>query len=183
MFQLAKLALALTMAGAVCGAQASVPVVSSLTSGYSFQEYAGRAPVGAGRVGVDSTLFYIDEKTVNGLKSWLIFFDPAGRQDLNATLTFSHPVTAVFTSRGELQASAVYTADSVNYLYRPLTGLEREDNISWQVGSTSVNLAWIASNPGDHIRVVTAVPEPGTYAMFVAGLGVIVWLMRRQRRG
>ena len=49
-------------------------------------------------------------------------------------------------------------------------------------GST-LTLAWNASDPGDHVRILTAVPEPQTYALMLAGLGMTAWFARRRRPG
>ncbi len=46
-----------------------------------------------------------------------------------------------------------------------------------------LTLDWNASNPGDHIRVLTAVPEPGTYALMAAGLLAVAGIARRRSRG
>ncbi len=162
-------------------AHAAAPVALSLTNGFTFEAYSGDAPVGAGGVATNFKLFYIDEKLIDGFKSWYVFFDPARVQAVSATLQFALPIAAVYTTRGELLASAAFTSDTVSYAYRPATGLESDvDIVAWSPGGRSLELSWLASGPGDHIRVLTAVPEPASYAMLVAGLGVVGWLARRR---
>jgi hypothetical protein len=49
-------------------------------------------------------------------------------------------------------------------------------------GTTKLSMSWAASNPGDHIRVLTAaVPEPSSYAMMLAGLSAFGALTYRRR--
>lgn len=37
----------------------------------------------------------------------------------------------------------------------------------------------LTADPGDHIRVLTAVPELETYVLFAAGLAALGWRARR----
>lgn len=52
-------------------------------------------------------------------------------------------------------------------------------------GTTPGALDWridhLAFNPGDRFSITVAIPEPGTYAMMFAGLGLVGWLARRRR--
>jgi hypothetical protein len=53
------------------------------------------------------------------------------------------------------------------------------------LGSTAGALDWridnAAFNPGDRFSITVAIPEPGTYALMAAGLGLVGWLARRRR--
>jgi PEP-CTERM motif len=45
-----------------------------------------------------------------------------------------------------------------------------------------VSVDWLTADPGDHIRVLTlasAVPEPETWALLVAGVAALAWRARR----
>jgi len=46
--------------------------------------------------------------------------------------------------------------------------------LDWRIGNT-------AFNPGDRFSITVAIPEPGTYALMLAGLGLVGWLARRRR--
>jgi hypothetical protein len=52
-------------------------------------------------------------------------------------------------------------------------------------GSTPGALDWridnLAFNAGDRFSITVAIPEPGTYALMLAGLGLVGWLARRRR--
>ena len=171
-------------------AQAAPPAASGLTAGYSFQQYSGAAPVGNGQVDTSSTLFYIDEQTVAGVKSWYIFFDPAHAQPVTVTLTFDTPIVNVIDTKQGLDGSnATYgidvDGDSVfnDYTTSLLIAPERGDSTLWTAGGFTVTLDWNAVDPGDHIRVLTAtpVPEPETYALLLAGLGMTAFMARRRK--
>ena len=48
-----------------------------------------------------------------------------------------------------------------------------------------LTINWRANDPGDHIRVFTlaaAVPEPETYALYMAGLLAVGFIARRRAR-
>jgi hypothetical protein len=119
-------------------------------------------------------------KAVN---SWFVFWDPKDSSKLQGSVSFDNNILYVHDSKAELQATAaLFNKPGVTYNYsNNLVGLESGDasNTSW-TGNT-LKLKWNASNPGDHIRVMTAVPEPGTYAMFAAGLLALGFMARRRR--
>ncbi|MED5620147.1 PEP-CTERM sorting domain-containing protein [Ideonella sp. BN130291] len=184
----------LACAGVVQVAQAAAPSATSLTPGFSFQAYTGAAPVGEGSVDTRDTLFFIDEQAAAGLKSWYIFFDPKGPQIVDAVLTFDRPIVDVFTTRAQLDGSnATYgidvDGDSVmnDYGTHRFIGLEPSqvpfgDSITWTAGSNTVHLRFDALDPGDHVRVLVAVPEPSSHALLAAGLGLLAYLAARRRR-
>lgn len=184
-------ALTLSCGLAIGAAHASPPTAVDIPPGFSFAEYSGSAAVGQGDVNIASTLFYINEKVAEGWKSWYIFFDPGLGQDLVATLHFDQPIHAVLTTRSELDATnAAYGADSITYGTSRFIGLEYCsvphafcDTVSWVAGGQDLKLDWGALHPGDHIRVLVAVPEPANHLLFAAGLvGLALSLRRRRNR-
>ena len=49
-------------------------------------------------------------------------------------------------------------------------------------GSHALSFQWRSADSGDQIRVLTAVPEPSTYAMLAMGLAAIGLLLRSRRQ-
>jgi len=170
-------------------ARAGDPVASGLPAGYSFSEYSGPAAVGEGLVDTSNVAFFIDERSVAGIKSWYVFFDPERTQSLTATFTFDTAIVDVLDTKASLDASnATYgidvDGDGVfdDYGTSLLIAPERGDATTWSVGGNTVSVDWLTADPGDHIRVLTlasAVPEPETWALLVAGVAALAWRARR----
>lgn len=167
--------------GLTCAISASVaaPVALNITPGFSLSAYTGSAPLYAGLVDIDNTLFYLREHTGAGVQAWTVFFDPLRTQRVAATLDFGAPILNVFSTSAGLSSSALSYGVDINhdgfhndYVLRNATGLERNDSLSWAAGSSRLSLNWVASDPGDHIRVlVQDVPEPTTVALVLLALG------------
>jgi PEP-CTERM motif len=166
-------------------AQAADPVVGGLTPAtLSFAEYTGSTTTGEGLIN-SNTLYYIDEMTGALGKSWFIFFEPTNTTDMTATITFDGPITGVYTTKANLDATNVpYGAPGIDYGSSIFIGLEPMDAFSF-VGNV-LTIDWHSGDPGDHIRVFTAVPavpEPETYVLFMAGLLAVGFIGRRRSRG
>ena len=68
----------------------------------------------------------------------------------------------------------------INYGGVPRTGLEASRDF-YAVSGNTLTIDWKASDPGDHIRVLTSIPEPQTYAMLIMGLGALTFVARRRK--
>jgi hypothetical protein len=178
--------LAFALALAVSATAASAQPTASLSGGIAFTDWltVNDAAVGGGAVDDRDVLYFLKEKEIGGLQSWLIFFDPSGSQTVSGTITFGSSIVSLFTSTTDVTVtSAAYQlTPTVSYAIDAATGLEPGDAASF-AGNT-LTFGWTASDPGDHVRVLTTVvPEPSTYALLATGLAVIVAMSRRRRQG
>lgn len=117
--------------------------------------------------------------------SHYIFFDPEGSTSVIGTVDFDSEVLAIMTSTVNLANTDFLANTGVNYLNPALRGLELGDSI-WISGTNQISLEWVASTPGDYVRVLTdwspggetdlspggevPVPEPSTIALMSIGL-------------
>lgn len=121
------------------------------------------------------------------INSHLIFFDPKATQTVRGSITFDTPVLSVITTRAKLIASNYLGSPGVTYLTPGSVGLE--PGIDFVLpgfpGPDDLRAVILnADSPGDMMRVITAaaaVPEPATWAMLIAGFGVVGGAMRRRK--
>jgi hypothetical protein len=110
-------------------------------------------------------------------------FDPdsGGPKTATGTVTFARPILGLILFNPNLFASDFL--DNKGFTFLPAggnRGLEHGDTVSFAGNVLTYDL--IAGNPGDNIRVLTAVPEPATWAMLVAGFGLVGYAARRRSR-
>jgi hypothetical protein len=190
---LRTLATASLLALATTAQAQQAPTAGPLTAGWDLQAYSGAARIGSGNVNDDNTLFVVKEQRVGNEQSWIVFADPSSTVNLSATLFFGAPILNVITTSAALAASHAtwgVDVDGDNRLndYSSSAGgsmgLEAtQDTLSWSVGQGSLTLNWRVANSGDAMRVVTAVPEPGTYALLALGLVAIGLQLSRRKTG
>lgn len=175
------LALAAVLALGTLSAQAADPTASL---DRSFVEYTGSGPIGNSNL--DSNSFYwlfessgiYDGQAVN---SWFLIWEPV-RARVSGSVTFDAPILFMFDDQAELLATSGFGNPAVIYDYSNADiGLEALDRSGTSISGSTLTLAWNASDPGDHVRILTAVPEPQTYALMLAGLGLTAWYARRRR--
>ena len=120
-------AIGLTFAFAGAGAAvAANPMATGTINGtaLTFEEFAATTQIGIGLVDTNK-LFFIDEQTVENVKSWYIFFDPACRGVVHAEITFSDAISDLIISRTQLDGTnGTYGKTGINYGSVPRTGLE-----------------------------------------------------------
>lgn len=173
---------------AVSASPALAQPTASLPDDFEFVDwltFGSPATVGVGVVNESNKVFYAKEKLVAGFQSWYIFFDPSGGQAVSGTIEFADNITSLITGRAGLEASeAIYGLSSgITYGYEPATGLEGADNASFSGKTLTINFS--ATNPGDHIRVLTqapaSVPEPAPVALLSLGVAGLMIASRRRR--
>ena len=118
-----------------------------------------------------------------GVASHYVFFDPRGILRAVGSVTFSHKILGILRTTSSINATnSAFGIPGTQYVSVSATGLETSDLItSISNGGKTLNYNWNASNPGDHIRVLTAVPEPATWAMMIMGFGLIGGALRSRK--
>ncbi|MFG6447772.1 PEP-CTERM sorting domain-containing protein [Roseateles sp. BYS180W] len=183
--KLSKLCAVLGLASVAAVAQAGNP---SADLNYTFQQYTSTGPVGSNSLNTNK-FYWVKEATgtYNGqdVQSWVLIWDPkdAGPNvQVSGSVSFDNTILAVFTEKATLKGSSAFEKNSLSYDYSDsMVGLETVDAKQTSFAGASLNLTWNAGDPGDMVRVLTAVPEPETYALYLAGLGVVGMMARRRR--
>ncbi|MCU0869569.1 MAG: PEP-CTERM sorting domain-containing protein [Burkholderiales bacterium] len=187
MFKRSLVAAALLGLSAGMAQAAANPTAVITQPGFTFADWLGvnNAPVGAGQVDDDDTLYFIKEYGTGDFQSWMIFFDPKGRGSIDAVITFDRPVIGINVTDTDVANTTPFgliSGNGVTYLNVNNTGLEPLTDSATFAGNT-VTIRWTATDPGDHIRVFTAVPEPSSVALVALGLLGVGASLRRSRRG
>ncbi len=170
-----------------CTLAQAAPTASLTTAGASFEEYTGGGTVGNNNVNVDGKLYWMFESQGTYLgqavKSWFVFFDPKKSSNMKGSVSFDQPILHVLDNKADLIATAAFGTPGTTYNYsNNLIGLEKGDRDKTSFAGDTLSFNWTASSPGDHIRVMTAVPEPGSYALMAAGLGALGFVARRRAK-
>jgi hypothetical protein len=111
-----------------------------------------------------------------------IVYDPAASKSVIGSVTFDRKVLGILWLTSKLQATdALFGLPTITYNSPSARGLETVERGSTSFAGNTVFLSWTASSPGDNIRVLTAVPEAGTWAMLIAGFGMIGMAARRRK--
>ena len=169
-----------------CTLAQAAPTATLSTAGASFEEYTGTGPVGNNNINANGKLFWFYESSGSYLgqavKSWFVFFDPRAASSMKGDVSFDGAILHVLDDKASLLATSAFGSAGMSYDYSNKSiGLEAGDKSKTSFAGSTLSLNWTASNPGDHIRVMTAVPEPGTYALMALGLGALGFVARRRR--
>jgi hypothetical protein len=151
---------------------------------FAFDELQG--VVLANEVSVDQGIISAGTR----VSSHYVLFDPRFSTNVVGTVTFDRPIIGVLTSRSRLAATnSILGLQGISYGSVALTGLEGADRVS--VSGNVLSFNFYASDPGDHVRVLTsaarvnqqgAVPEPISGLIWATGIGVGTFFTRRRRR-
>lgn len=122
------------------------------------------------------------------INSHYLNFDPGPSRTVVGTATFDAPILGVIWSRSNLLNSHFLGAAGVTYVNPTLVGFEANNDSASFLGNT-VTFRLTASSPGDSWRVITAiaqgdptgVPEPSSWALLLAGFGLVGFSARRRR--
>lgn len=113
----------------------------------------------------------------------VVAFDPVASRTVNGWVEFDGRVLGIITTRpGLIATNAQLGAPGTIYSMPGGVGLEANDVAQVDLFNPwRVNVRMTASSPGDMIRVLTAVvPEPRSWALMLAGFGLIGLSMRRR---
>ena len=116
------------------------------------------------------------------VSSHVVAFDPVASRTVTGWVEFDGRVLGILTARPALVATnALFGASGTTYNMPGGVGLEANDVAQVDLFNPwRVNLRMTAGSPGDLIRVITAVvPEPRSWALMLAGFGLIGLSMRR----
>lgn len=121
------------------------------------------------------------------ISSQYVVYDPLNLETVIGSLSFATPVLGIIFTNPSLNASNYLGLQAVDYLNPVEAGLENGSDIVSFTGNT-VNFSLRARSPGDSFRVITegipeaVVPEPESWALLIAGFGLVGATMRRRRR-
>ncbi|MFZ4689996.1 MAG: PEPxxWA-CTERM sorting domain-containing protein [Polymorphobacter sp.] len=203
MFKLRTIATAAALAAVAVPAQAVI-TVGTLTGGNQFTRGGTFVLIPGGTVALNAfntdNIYGLNEKqnvvlasdlvvqigdspilAGTGVNSHLIFADPAaaGTNIASGSITFRTKIRGVILLRSNLLASNA-TFNNGLTTYGTMQGTEASDILSFNGNVLNYSFFNSAATT-DMIRVLTAVPEPQTWAMLVAGFGLIGVAARRRK--
>ena len=140
----------------------------------------------------ESVIFTENAATASFLSTWFGSKAPAGLQIGTYTgsgvgLSTSGDAVNVFNASGALQANVVFADSDSTSPFSTFDNAAGLNNTTIsQLSAVGVNGAFVAANdateigsPG-RIAAVSAVPEPGSYALMLGGLGVVGLISRKR---
>jgi PEP-CTERM motif len=173
---------------ALAAAAHAAPTAPTASLSKTFTEYTGAGPIGNNGVQDQDNFYWMYESSGNYLgqdvHSWWLMWDPKNSASVRGTVSFASSILYMHDDKAELIATNGFQKAGVAYTYAAnAVGLEAGDKSNTSFAGDTLTLRWGASSPGDHIRVMTAVPEPATYALLFLGLVAIgLFATRRSNR-
>ncbi len=138
----------------------------------------------------ESVIFTETAATASFLSTWFGGNAPAGLQIGTYTgggvgLSTSGDGVNIYNAAGVLQASVSFGNSPGSSPFATFDNAAGLTGSITQLSAVGVNGAFAAANDASEIgspgRIAAAVPEPGSYALLLAGLGVVGFLARKRK--
>lgn len=127
---------------------------------------------------------YIPQGT--GVNSHLVHFDPTEGKRLSGSITFSERIIGVIISNGDNELENSDFLGASNFSDENSRGLGLgwwwHDNFTISDDLKELTVSLYASTVMDEVRVITAVPIPGTVWLLGFGIMGLVGIRRRMRK-
>lgn len=118
------------------------------------------------------------------VSSHFFVFAPTANRTVTGTITFNQHIIGIQRTFGAINAasSLPLRAPGTSYALTSNQGTDGGDTLTF-VNSKTLNFSMTATSVNkDMFSVITAVPEPATWAMLLVGFGLVGFARRRQVR-
>lgn len=113
---------------------------------------------------------------------YFMHFDPVHSRRRQGYVKFNTPILGVIVRNAQLLSSNFLGVPGTQYpTSGSLLALENGDDKINLPDMTELHVDWLASSPGDRIRIITAaIPEPSTMLLFALGLAGASMRLRKR---
>jgi hypothetical protein len=149
----------------------------------AFAVEAFPTPISLGTLGTTASPVFAQAFSVPGAFTYSYSFtldSSTGLSDVFGSLRFADPVDLTISLAGGASFSSSVTVSGSPYIPQAFSFDALTDG-NYVISFTGLSTSSFSSFGGGSIQAVTAVPEPESMAMLLAGLGVAGTLLRRRK--